>query len=469
MGVFFIALYSIAVGLGGIKSSVSGFGTDQFDQKDEKEKAQMAYFFNRFYFFISVGTLLAATVFVYIQDTIGRSWGYGICSALMFLAIMGFISGTRRYRYKKCVGSPIIHVLQVLVAATSKRKLKVPSSVHLLYENSPQESRICRTDQFCCLDKAAIIATGEVGGTSGSGTANPSPWKLCSVTRVEEVKMMIRIMPIWATTIMFWTIHAQMITFAVQQAATMERSIGKFQVPAGSFNFFFTGSILITLGVYDRLVMPLWSKHYGNQGSEVLVAVLFSIRSLLSSMGVKFLLLFCFPSFTSLQKMGLGLFISIITMVVAAIVEARRLSVARAMNSSVSTLPISAFLLVPQFALAGAGEGFMYTGQLDFFITQSPKGMKAISTSLFLTTIALGFFVSSALVAIVRKVTGGGTRHNWLPHNINNSRLDCFYGFIAVLNAVNLGLYLACAMWYRRKLNEDAQKMESATNFSSRG
>ncbi|KAK3029077.1 hypothetical protein RJ639_039221 [Escallonia herrerae] len=439
MGVFFIALYSIAVGLGGIKSSVSGFGTDQFDQKDEKEKAQMAYFFNRFYFFISVGTLLAATVFVYIQDTVGRSWGYGICSALMFLAIMGFISGTRRYRYKKCVGSPIIHVLQVLVAATSKRKLKVPSSVHLLYENSPRESRICRTDQFCCLDKAAIITTGEVSGTSGSATANPSPWKLCSVTRVEEVKMMIRIMPIWATTIMFWTIHAQMITFAVQQAATMERSIGKFQVPAGSFNFFFTGSILITLGVYDRLVMPLWSKRNGNQG------------------------------FTSLKKMGLGLFISIITMVVAAIVESRRLSVARAMNSSVSTLPISAFLLVPQFALAGAGEGFMYTGQLDFFITQSPKGMKAISTSLFLTTIALGFFVSSALVAIVKKVTGGGARHNWLPHNINNSRLDCFYGFIAVLNAVNLGLYLACAMWYRRKLDEDTQKMESDTNFSSRG
>uniref|UniRef100_A0A2N9I930 Major facilitator superfamily (MFS) profile domain-containing protein n=1 Tax=Fagus sylvatica TaxID=28930 RepID=A0A2N9I930_FAGSY len=48
MGTLYIALHLIALGIGGIKSSVSGFGTDQFDEEDEKEKAQMAYFFNSF-------------------------------------------------------------------------------------------------------------------------------------------------------------------------------------------------------------------------------------------------------------------------------------------------------------------------------------------------------------------------------------------------------------------------------------
>lgn len=48
MGVF----YLYGVGIGGIKSSVSGFGTDQFDQTDDKEKAQMVNFFNRFNFVI---------------------------------------------------------------------------------------------------------------------------------------------------------------------------------------------------------------------------------------------------------------------------------------------------------------------------------------------------------------------------------------------------------------------------------
>lgn len=53
MGIF----YLYGVGIGGIKLSVSGFGTDQFDQTDDKEKAQMVNFFNRFYFFINRGTL----------------------------------------------------------------------------------------------------------------------------------------------------------------------------------------------------------------------------------------------------------------------------------------------------------------------------------------------------------------------------------------------------------------------------
>lgn len=149
MGFLYLALYLIALGTGGLKSSVSGFGTDQFDDKDEKEKAQMAYFFSRFFFFISTGTLLAVTVLVYIQDEVGRSWAYGICSIAMLLAVVIFLSGTRKYRYKKSQGSPIVQILQVVFAAIKKRKLQLPSSVSYLYEdaNDPN-SRVYHTDQF---------------------------------------------------------------------------------------------------------------------------------------------------------------------------------------------------------------------------------------------------------------------------------------------------------------------------------
>ncbi|KAI9191557.1 hypothetical protein LWI28_009957 [Acer negundo] len=74
MGVFYLALYVYGIGLGGIKSSISGLGTDQFDQKDDKERAHMVYFFDRFYLIINVGTLLGVTVLVWIQDQKGRSW-----------------------------------------------------------------------------------------------------------------------------------------------------------------------------------------------------------------------------------------------------------------------------------------------------------------------------------------------------------------------------------------------------------
>lgn len=148
MGILYLALYLIALGTGGLKSSISGFGSDQFDEKDEKENSQMTYFFNRFFFFISLGTLAAVTVLVYIQDKVSRSWAYGICSVSMIIAILVFLSGTKRYRYKKSLGSPIVHIFQVIVAAVKKRKMELPYNVGSLYEDTPEESRIEHTDQF---------------------------------------------------------------------------------------------------------------------------------------------------------------------------------------------------------------------------------------------------------------------------------------------------------------------------------
>lgn len=425
MGILYLALYLIALGTGGLKSSISGFGTDQFDETDEKEKAKMAYFFNRFFFFISTGTLMAVTVLVYIQDEVGRSWAYGICSASMLVAILLFLSGTKKYRYKKSIGSPVVHILQVIAAAIKKRKLELPQNVGLLYEeSSDQASRIEHTKQFQLLDKAAIVAEGDFETHGAVSVLNP--WKLSSVTRVEEVKMMARLLPIWATTIIFWTTYAQMITFSVQQASTMERSIGSFQIPAGSLTVFFVAAILITLGVYDRLIMPLWKKWKGKQG------------------------------FTNIQRMAIGLVLSILGMAAAALAERKRLAVAKAVGGDTATLPISVFLLIPQFFLVGSGEAFIYTGQLDFFITKSPKGMKTMSTGLFLSTLSLGFFISSFLVSVVKRVTGNDGE-GWLADNINYGRLDCFYGLLTILSVINFVAFLVCVIWYMPQKRKDFQ------------
>ncbi|KAE8664321.1 Protein NRT1/ PTR FAMILY 6.2 [Hibiscus syriacus] len=432
MGILYLALYIIALGTGGLKSSVSGFGTDQFDEKDEKEKSQMAYFFNRFFFCISTGTLMAVTVLVYIQDEVGRSWAYGICSVSMFVAVLIFLSGTKRYRYKKSLGSPIVQIFQVFVAAMNKRKMELPYSVELLYEDTPDTSRILHTDRFRFLDKASIVGEGDLE------RYGPNPWKVCSVTRVEEVKMMAGLLPIWATTIIFWTTYAQMMTFSVEQASTMERSIRGFQIPAGSLTVFFVAAILITLAVYDRLVMPFWKKLKGK------------------------------PGFSNLQRIAIGLVLSTLGMAAAAIAEAKRLAVARSVDANTRTLPVTVFLLIPQFFLVGAGEAFIYTGQLDFFITQSPKGMKTMSTGLFLSTLSLGFFVSSLLVAVVKSVTrSSNDGHGWLADNINHGRLDCFYGLLAVLGVINFVLFLVSAAWFKRRKPKPAIQMDTIVNGSS--
>lgn len=171
-----------------------------------------------------------------------------------------------------------------------------------------------------------------------------------------------------------------------------------------------------------------------------------------------------FAGFSSLQRISIGLVFSIIGMAAAALAEKKRLTVAKSMgrHNSSTNLPISVFFLIPQFFLVGAGEAFIYTGQLDFFITQSPKGMKTMSTGLFLTTLSLGFFISSFLVSVIKKVTGGnGTDEGWLADNINNGRLDLFYWLLAVLGVINIVIYLICATWYKPRKPKSAIQMEN--------
>jgi peptide/histidine transporter 3/4 len=239
---------------------------------------------------------------------------------------------------------------------------------------------------------------------------------------VEEVKTVVRMLPIWATTIMFWTVYAQMTTFSVSQATTMDRHIGSsFQIPAGSLTVFFVGSILLTVPVYDRIVVPVARRVSGNP-----------------------------HGLTPLQRIGVGLALSVIAMAGAALTEIKRLHVARdAAVPAGGVVPMSVFWLIPQFFLVGAGEAFTYIGQLDFFLRECPKGMKTMSTGLFLSTLSLGFFVSSALVAAVHKVTGD--RHPWIADDLNKGRLDNFYWLLAVICLANLLVYLVAARWYKYK------------------
>lgn len=125
---------------------------------------------------------------------------------------------------------------------------------------------------------------------------------------------------------------------------------------------------------------------------------------------------------------------------------------------------MSVFWLVPQFFLVGAGEAFCYMGQLDFFLRECPKGMKTMSTGMFLSTLSLGFFTSSALVSIVHKMTGESGHGAWLPDDLNKGKLYNFYWLLVVLSVANLVVFLVSARWYvykeSRMATDDGVEME---------
>ncbi|KAL4362116.1 hypothetical protein GQ457_04G024600 [Hibiscus cannabinus] len=421
LALLYAALYTIALGGGGIKSNVSGFGSDQFDIKDPKEEKAMIFFFNRFYFGVSLGSLFSVIVLVYVQDNVGRGWGYGISAGTMVIAVAVLLCGTPWYRFKKPQGSPLTAVWRVLLLALKKRNQSLPS--HPRFLNDYENRTFPYTKRLKCLDKAAVLDEDCVAGTMSKDDRGI----LSTVTQVEEVKMIVKLLPIWSTCIFFWTIYSQMTTFTVHQATIMHRTVSSFVIPAGSFSSFLIATILLFTSLNEKVFIPLSRKLTHNvQG------------------------------ITSLQRIGIGLVFSIAAMVGAAIVEKERREIAVQKE-----VKISAFWLLIQFFLVGTGEAFAYVGQLEFFIREAPDRMKSTSTGLFLSTISMGFFVSSLLVSIVDHVTG----QSWLRSNLNEGKLNNFYWLLAMLGFLNLVVFLILASrhQYRRQLEslDDVEKMAS--------
>ncbi|KAG8071211.1 hypothetical protein GUJ93_ZPchr0006g46002 [Zizania palustris] len=408
LAMLYAALYTIASGAGGLKANVSGFGSDQFDGHDPREERAMVFFFNRFYFCISLGSLFAVTVLVYVQDNVGRGWGYGISAIAMVLAVAVLVAGTPKYRYRRPEGSPLTVIGRVLAAAWSKRKLPLPADAGEL--NGFHTSKVAYTDRRRYLDRAAIV---EADLAAAPAKQEQKRKEAPTVTEVEEVKMVVKLLPIWSTCILFWTVYSQMITFSVEQATRMDRHLrpgaaAGFAIPAGSLSVFLFLSILLFTSLNERVLVPLASRLTRRP-----------------------------QGLTSLQRVGTGLVLAIVAMAVSALVEKKRRDAANGSPSHGAAM-ISAFWLVPQFFLVGAGEAFAYVGQLEFFIREAPERMKSMSTGLFLVTLSMGFFLSSFLVFLTDAVTRG----TWIRNNLDAGRLDLFYGMLAVLGVVNFAVFV---------------------------
>lgn len=139
VGMFFLALYTIAFGAGGTKPNISTMGADQFDEFEPKEKAQKLSFFNWWMFCLFFGVLFSSTFLIYVQDNVGFSLGYGLPTLGLAFSIFLFLVGTPFYRHKKPMGSPISRMLQVLVASVRKWNVRVPRDPQDLHELTTEE------------------------------------------------------------------------------------------------------------------------------------------------------------------------------------------------------------------------------------------------------------------------------------------------------------------------------------------
>ncbi|KAK9055533.1 hypothetical protein SSX86_026617 [Deinandra increscens subsp. villosa] len=416
--VFFIAIYLISVGTGGHKPSLESFGADQFDDDHPEERRKKMSFFNWWNAALCAGLVLGVTVIVYVQDHVG--WGQAdiILTMTMACSIVIFVTGRPFYRYRK-PENPLKPMLQVCVAAFSKRNLPYPSNPNELHEEPKSEKAQKRllghTETLKFLDKAAVEEQ------DFSEKKLRDPWRLSTVTKVEEMKLLLNMIPIWLTSLPFGICVAQSTTFFIKQGVLMNRRItDRFTLPPASIYGLAACGMIFLVTVYDRILIPLLR------------------RITRTERGINIL-----------QRIGIGMVFSVITMIISAIVEKKRLTAVQ--NDPLhGSATMSVFWLAPQFLILGVADGFTLVGLQEYFYDQVPDSMRSLGIAFYLSVIGAGNFLSSFLITIVDDVTTkAGT--SWFGKDLNSSRLDYFYLLLAAITAANLCVYVFVASRYSYK------------------
>uniref|UniRef100_A0A0E0JTX8 Uncharacterized protein n=1 Tax=Oryza punctata TaxID=4537 RepID=A0A0E0JTX8_ORYPU len=437
--VLYVALFLLVVGNGGTRYNMAALGADQF--AGEGRRRRRGSFFSCYFAFLYASYAAGDTVLVYVQDGVSWALGFGVSVATTGLGLAALLLGSRHYRRPVPNGSPFTALARVAVAAARKATVDLGSRVQYYHGCKNRDAETTTTSQQPRADKApserfryannyyyklfknvhgrilkkfvrflnraAMVAPGETREEDGSVA---KPWRLCTVQQVEDLKSVVRVLPLWSSGILVGvTVNAQ-VSLTVLQALTMDRAIGRrFAVPAASVTVTVLAAFVLTAALFDRLAAPLW------HGKLVV---------------------------TPLRRVGLGHTLNVASMAVAALVERRRIGAARA-AAAAAVVPMSALWLVPQLALTGAEEALHLPGNTALFYGEFPASLRSTATAMPPLFIAAGSYLSTAVVDTVRRST------TWLPDDLNASRLDSVYWTLAALAAVNLGYFLVCATTYK--------------------
>ncbi|KAH7838057.1 hypothetical protein Vadar_021549 [Vaccinium darrowii] len=407
LSILYLALTLATIGVGGTRFTLGSMGADQFDQP----KHQWT-FFNWYMFTTYTTTVISTTAITYVEDNVSWGWGFGICVAANVIGFVVFVAGSRFYRLVKPKGSPFTGLARVVVAAVRKRNVvssnKSEDSYHRADDGGVNVVATTPTGTFKFLNQAALKTEGDVKPDGSIA----KQWKLCTLQQVEDLKTLIRLSPLWSTGILLSTPIAVQMSLSTLQAITMDRHLGShFKIPAGSILVFISVSTCLTLVFVDRFLYPMWRKIIGR-----------------------------FPP--PLQRIGIGHALCALSMAVSAIVESKRIKKAHNIGAN-SVVPMSALWLVPQLSLAGIGEAFHFPGNTALFYQEFPAALKSTATAMVAMMIALAFYLSTAVVGVVRRDT------QWLPDNINEGRMDKVYWVCFGLGGINFVYFLVCAWFYK--------------------
>jgi solute carrier family 15 (peptide/histidine transporter), member 3/4 len=223
---------------------------------------------------------------------------------------------------------------------------------------------------------------------------------ICTVTQVEELKILIRMLRIWITMILFSTVLGTNVFNICKTSDGNGQTCWHFrntcrlfakkrkEIPAASFQIVNVIAVILLLPVYEKVLVPVLRKFTGMANG-----------------------------ITPLQRMGISLVFSTLSMVSAALVESHCLQNVRAQGfvDRKVAVPVSIMWQGPQYILIGAGEVFSI-GLNEFFYEEAPDAMKSLFVSFSFANDSVGYYLSSLIISLVPVFTASGGSPGWIPH-----------------------------------------------------
>jgi peptide/histidine transporter 3/4 len=480
----------------------------------------LAAVFNWFYLVINVGSLLAATCVVYIQENISWMVGFAVPTVAMGVAVVCFVLGSGRYRHaRRAPGatSPIARALAVVASALGASLLAAlrcrcfgagrrgAATTPLPLSVAEADAAAAEAEAAAALLSESYADAGDTAPLAGSLTPSPGPprgaphhgrspsasasplaaaaarppalprWLLratrehggrYTAAQVEEVAMVLALLPVFCTGIVYWMVYAQMGSVFVEQGAQMDRRLGRtgYTVPSASLSSFDTLAVVLLIPLFEKGIYPAFER----AGRKL----------------------------RPLQRTGAGHLLAVAAMLAAAALERKRLAAAargellppsalgiappfsapgggggggdNASQSPPGIVALSVFWQAPQYLLIGASEVLAAVAQLELYYDQAPDSMRSCSMALQLAATACGGYAASALLRAVSRVTEAHSTP-WIAQDLNDGRLDLFFLLLAALMVRFVACVCDDAMFPRADVYSRARSWRtSASSCSSR-
>ncbi|KAL5738596.1 hypothetical protein ACOSP7_031357 [Xanthoceras sorbifolium] len=335
------------------------------------------------------------------------SWEIIFLSSISMSAgsVILFLSGISFYHNKEFISadSSLFNFFPVLKASLLKCHLNYPSSPHRFFQNYGNQQHLSpRLKILRWLDKAAIIESSNLHPEQQERAG-----RLCTVTQVEESKLLLKMIPMWTTFLVIGLAASTGDTFSSEQGKNLDST---------DFTFYMVIFVKpISQATISFLLKKFLTSKKGASNSQLKLGKIVRIWS-----GMVLCTIFC---------------------VVAWRVEVHRLQIVDRKRNNPEIPNMSIFWLAPQYCLLGLMQGSGIKGLDEFMIDELPKSLKNYASAMngFVVD-GIGNFLGILFVYANRQLFSA---------TMNESRLDKYYLRLMILSFLNMCYYYPISIIYR--------------------